>query len=474
VTTSAELFAPGDVVAGRYRIEQLIGRGGFGAVYRAVQLALGRAVALKVLLPELVMGRAAERFFREAELAQRLEHPNSVRLYDFGRTEQGVPYIAWELLRGRSLEQLLIAEGALPMARVTRVGIQVLKALMEAHALGIVHRDIKPSNLMLCDFAGESDFVKVLDFGIAKQLGDAGQPGALTEVGHLVGTPSYMAPELVLGGPVTPQTDLYALGLTLADALTGQQTVRGSSYLEICMQQAANTPVPLSQSVLGSPLAGVIQRATQKDTRARYATARDMLRDLEAVYPASQALGHPPTTQVGAPHTPMLQTAATPAALSKTPRTLPSPSGQSGLLWLFGALGGLAILGVVAIAVVAIATRPAPKPESAGVVDSRWLSQLTEARARQQIEKAGFKVIDVQRPQSAGYSGTIFTITKLPTAGSVTISDYDSEATAKYASEIMRDQGHPAASDGRRALVVSVLPKDEQGKRLLETLLERP
>jgi hypothetical protein len=479
VSVSGELFAPGDVVAGRYRIEELVGRGGFGAVYRATQLALGREVALKVLLPELVMGRSAERFFREAELAQRLEHPNSVRLYDFGRTEHGIPYIAWELLRGRSLEQVILSQGALPAARVARIGIQALKALMEAHALGIVHRDIKPSNLMLCDFAGETDFVKVLDFGIAKQLGEPGDPRALTEVGHLVGTPSYMAPELVLGGVVTAQTDLYALGLTLADALSGHQTVRGQSYLEICMQQAGNDPVPLSPVVLASPLAGVIQRATQKDARARTPTARDMLRDLEGVSPASHGIAYQPTgavTQLDAPIalTPMFPAPGTPAAFATAPHTLPSRSGQSPLLWLFGALGALAILGVIVVAVVAIATRPSVRPESGSVVDPRGLAALTEALARQRIEGAGYKVIDVQRPQSPGFSGTIFTVTKLPHAGSVTISDYDSEATAKYSAEIMRDQGHPSAHHGRRAVFVTVLPKDEQSQQLLASILGQP
>jgi serine/threonine protein kinase len=462
VTTSGELFAPGDVVAGRYRIEELVGRGGFGAVYRAVQLALGRSVALKMLLPELVMGRSAERFFREAELAQRLEHPNSVRLYDFGRTEQGVPYIAWELLRGRSLEQVMLAEGPLPPARVARIGIQVLKALMEAHSLGIVHRDIKPSNVMLCDFAGESDFVKVLDFGIAKQLGDGEQPRALTEVGHLVGTPSYMAPELVLGGVVTPQSDLYALGLMLADALSGYQTVRGNSYLEICMQQAASDPVPLSQRVLGSPLAGVIQRATQKENRARYASAQEMLRDLEA-FSSSPPLAYQPTALTPAP------LPRTPSALSATLREQPRPASHGPILWLFGGLAALAILGLVAIAVVAVATRPSVKADPAAATsDARGLSALGEAQVRKRIEKAGWDVTHVDRPQPGML---FFTVTKPPHGGSVQITDHASESTAKYTAELMQEQGYACARDGQRVVLVAVLPKDGQGEKLLETIL---
>src|SRR5262245_57203157 len=164
-------FGPGDAVAGRYRIDALLGRGGFGVVYSATQLPIGRPVALKMLLAEaLAEADGVIRFRREAELAQRLSHPNTVRLYDFGETEQGLPFIAWELLRGRSLEAILMEDGALPPVRVARIAGQVLKALMEAHALGVVHRDVKPSNVFLSDFSGERDFVKVLDFGIAKGI----------------------------------------------------------------------------------------------------------------------------------------------------------------------------------------------------------------------------------------------------------------------------------------------------------------
>src|SRR5688572_23444445 len=201
-------LGPGAVVAGRYRVEELVGRGGFGMVFRATQLNLGRAVALKMLLPELLVGKSLERFYREAQLAQRLEHPNCIRVYDVGDAD-GYPYIACEFLRGRPLDELLHEQGPQPVPRVARIGIQVLKALMEAHSLGIVHRDIKPSNIMLCDYAGEPDFVKVLDFGIAKQLSETDAP-AITAFGGLVGTPAYMAPEQVKTGVVGPGTDLYA------------------------------------------------------------------------------------------------------------------------------------------------------------------------------------------------------------------------------------------------------------------------
>ena len=280
-------FRPGDVVAGRYRVEALLGRGGFGVVYRAVQLNIGRAVALKMLLAEaLAHPEGIIRFRREAELAQRLEHPNTVRLYDFGETEQGLPFIAWELLRGRAFDEVIRAEGCLAPGRVARIAAQALKALMEAHALGIVHRDIKPSNVFLCEFSGERDFVKVLDFGIAKCLTDG--PG-LTSDGVIIGTPNYMPREQVAGHGVTPATDVYALGLVMAEALLGRPVFIGEAGLALCMAQLSDTPVPLPKSVLASPLGSVIARATQKDPSARFATAAEMLAELEASAP--QAVG---------------------------------------------------------------------------------------------------------------------------------------------------------------------------------------
>jgi serine/threonine-protein kinase len=181
VTSSAPSFGPGTVVADRYRIEAKLGEGGYGAVYSAVQLGMDRKVALKLLHPDVLSRKTAlERFLREARLAQQLSHPNVVRLLDYGTTREGVPFIAFELLSGRSVERELAGKGALPAARVLHVAQQTLKGLMEAHGLGIVHRDIKPGNLFLCDFAGEPDFVKILDFGIAAAPNEGTRSGPLT------------------------------------------------------------------------------------------------------------------------------------------------------------------------------------------------------------------------------------------------------------------------------------------------------
>ncbi len=272
----------GDVVAGRYRLEAQIGQGGFGSVYRATQLNLGRLVALKLLHAEVLANdEGLVRFQREAQLAQRLEHPHVVRLYDFGQAENGVPFIAFELLRGESVDEALRRGGPMSAGRTAKIALQVLKALMEAHAHGIVHRDIKPANIFLCEFQGETDFVKVLDFGIAKAPATATSPG-LTQSGHVIGTPHYMAPEILLGSAPTPPADLYALGLVMAETIYGQMIFQGAAT-DVCLQQIGPDPVPLPAPVLQSPLGAIVHRATQKDPTRRFTSATEMRDAIETI-----------------------------------------------------------------------------------------------------------------------------------------------------------------------------------------------
>jgi serine/threonine protein kinase len=271
-------IALGSTVAGRYRVDALLGAGGYGAVYCATQLNLNRKVALKVLHPHVTTRPLArERFEREARLAQLLQHPNVVRLYDFGVDEStGQSFIVWELLEGRSLEAELGRVGPLDWRRVARVASQVLKALIEAHGRGIVHRDIKPANLYLCDFAGEPDFVKVLDFGIATF--SEGSGSSITQEGASLGTPTYMAPEQVLGEAVDARADLYALGLVMAEALSGAPLVSGRSAMEVALRQLAAEPHTLDARVLATPLGRVIARAVEKRRDGRFVSAEEMLR----------------------------------------------------------------------------------------------------------------------------------------------------------------------------------------------------
>jgi serine/threonine-protein kinase len=368
----------GAILAGRYRLEELLGEGGFGVVYRATQMPLGRAVAVKLMQPSFSDDGA--RFAQEAALAQRLEHPNTVRILDFGVLPDGRPFIVWELLRGQTVAELLTRSGPLPDAIARHVAAQVLKSLMEAHALGIVHRDIKPANVFVAAHPGEPYFVKVLDFGIAKDLGKKGpaDPAARTLAewstnasdtrgSQLMGTPRYMAPEQAMGEPVGADTDVYAVGLLLAEMLTGEPVWGGEDGMAILMATASPAPVPLSERVQASPLGTVVERATRKRRHERFATAGAMLAELEAVrglddsalssqalptpvtgsvppYPPSGALGFQPTVAVG--NFPTIDRTAPPLQYTYggARSSAPSPTRRRG--WLVG-LG--AVLAVVAV-----------------------------------------------------------------------------------------------------------------------------
>src|SRR5258708_24213619 len=190
---------PGRLIAGNFRIERLIGQGAMGNVYRAEQLSLGKAVAVKVLHAHLMADdKLVGRFKREAKSASRLNHPNSIQIIDSGQDADGTLYIAMELLAGRDLAQVLRDDFPLSLPRIVRIMSQVMAALDEAHAQGVIHRDLKPSNIMLIEPPGEKDFVKVCDFGIAKAMGDGTEEDrqAMLTIHALVcGTPEYMSPD---------------------------------------------------------------------------------------------------------------------------------------------------------------------------------------------------------------------------------------------------------------------------------------
>ena len=322
----------GHLLGARYRIEAPLGSGGFGQVYRAVQLPLERPVAVKVLPPEaLGSPERLARFEREAELAQRLEHPNTVRTLDYGVSGDGTPFLVMELLRGESLAAVVEREGPQPVARVLIIASHVLKSLMEAHALGIVHRDVKPPNIFLTSHAGEQVFVKLLDFGVAKRVGadaplslrsgqptaSAGASAAVTHASQVMGTPRYMAPEQVAGEEVGPTADLYALGLTLAEALTGRPVFDQEDAIAICLAHMSADPVPLSDEVLASPLGAIVKRAPEKSATERFASAEGMLLAIEAV---RERAATAPVAPVGAsPREPALERSAELAPTQATP-----------------------------------------------------------------------------------------------------------------------------------------------------------
>ncbi|MBS2016235.1 MAG: serine/threonine protein kinase [Deltaproteobacteria bacterium] len=277
----------GRLVGGRYRIVSQLGEGGVGRVYAAEQ-ALGstrRRLALKMLLPEHAANReVVSRFLRECEVASLVEHPNVVRIYDFGEAERGVLYIAMELVPGRSLRAILEEEGALRVPRALEVLAQVCRGVAAAHDRGIVHRDLKPDNLMVVCHPGEPDFVKVLDFGIAKAVAPGG--AALTRLGEVLGSPGYMSPEQHLGEEVDARTDVYALGVLAYEALTGVLPFHGTDMIEWAAQHLGAEPMPFDATPAGrkvpEPIRRAILRALAKDRRARQAGPRELLEELLA------------------------------------------------------------------------------------------------------------------------------------------------------------------------------------------------
>lgn len=268
---------PGEVFAGRYEIKSVLGQGGMGVVYRAVDRELDEQVAIKLLHGEMVRRDASllERFKQEIRLARRITHPNVVRTHDLGEAD-GLYYITMEFVEGTSLDDLIRKRGKLPVGVTLTVARQLLRALEAAHAQGVVHRDIKPQN-MIVDAQG---FLKVMDFGIAR-LADNSK--GLTMEGAVVGTPDYMAPEQLLGREVDGRADIYATGAVLFQCLTGERLFPADSLPTLIMKQVeepARDPRSLSPEVPPA-LAQVVLKALAKDPAARFQTAHDFAVALE-------------------------------------------------------------------------------------------------------------------------------------------------------------------------------------------------
>jgi serine/threonine protein kinase len=268
--------------AGRYAIEELLGRGGMGVVYRARDRQIDELVAIKVLRPELgaLDPVLLERFKQELRLARRITHRNVVRTYDLGEA-QGTYYITMELARGTTLNTFIREAGRLDVPATLTIGKQLCRALEVAHEEGIVHRDIKPQNLIV-DPAG---FLKVMDFGIARLTERRQAEGeGLTAVGMVVGTPQYMAPEQLFGEPVDGRTDLYAAGAVLFECLTGRVVFNrpGVELAAVHLRDSPPDPAELNPEVPPA-LSRIILRALAARPEDRWQSATDLLRALETV-----------------------------------------------------------------------------------------------------------------------------------------------------------------------------------------------
>jgi len=302
-----------EVLAGRYRIERKLGEGGMGAVYLATHTVLEKQVALKILhgdyarKPELV-----ERFMQEAKAASRIRHQNVIDVNDFGTTPDGLVFFAMELLHGHDLHDEIararLSGRRLPWARSRPIFLQVCSALSAAHAHGVVHRDLKPENIYLVERLGRADFVKLLDFGIAKLTELGGGDRKLTRTGMLFGTPEYMSPEQARGEHVDHRVDVYAMGCILYQMITGRVPFEAESFMGVLGLHLADPPPPIGAPILdeiGAPhgLEAIVMHALAKHRDERFQTIDDLANAIRALHGEAPAppRARPPSDAPRAP-----------------------------------------------------------------------------------------------------------------------------------------------------------------------------
>jgi serine/threonine-protein kinase len=286
----------GRVINEKFKVLGFIAKGGMGKVYRAEQAPLGRVCALKVLNANYTGEHDPEfhkRFFLEASLTAKLRHPNTVTIFDYGQTTDGVYYMAMEYLEGYTLHRAIRQVGHLPEERTAHIARQICRSLREAHSLGVVHRDLKPANVYLLEHGDEPDYVKVLDFGLVKDVQNS-DAEELTQAGLFMGSPKYMAPEQIQGGTVDARTDIYALGIMMYEMMTGKVPFDAPKSLDILMAHVRDEVPPLKKT---NPTIRVTQPMEEAIFRCMAKDPKDRFRSMDEVIAALKRLGQAPVPE---------------------------------------------------------------------------------------------------------------------------------------------------------------------------------
>ncbi|QMU96786.1 Stk1 family PASTA domain-containing Ser/Thr kinase [Microbacterium esteraromaticum] len=405
------------IIAGRYRVDEVIGQGGMAKVHRGYDLTLGREVAIKILDPELARDTAFRTRFRlEAQAASRMSHPSIVRVFDAGdpslqpadtRSPSGAapdaqaePYIVMELVQGTLLKDI-IARGPVPLADAIRYADGILEALEYSHRAGVVHRDIKPGNVMIT----ERGTVKVMDFGIARAVSDSSS--TVAETTQIIGTAAYFSPEQAKGEAVDARTDLYSAGVVLYEMLSGRQPFRGDSPVAVAYQHVSETPLPPTEvnEQLPRSLDAIVLRALAKDPYQRFPDAGSFRMALKGVSsgeaPSKKDIGAL-TSELYGPNPRQAQETARSLRQLSTDTTMTRTQSGPPVAWIWAGVALLAVLLIsVLIWVVTLTMRPNDVPTTSVTVPN--LVNLTSAEAESALEDKGL-IPDMREESSVDFA----------------------------------------------------------------------
>jgi eukaryotic-like serine/threonine-protein kinase len=382
---------PGQVLAGKYRVERLLGEGGHGVVVAAEHLTLGERVAIKLLRPEIATdAETVARFLREARASVRIKGEHVTRVLDVGALADGLPYMVMECLEGSDLSSVIATEGALPWSLVIDYALQTCEALAEAHGIGIVHRDIKPSNLFLTKRPDGSACIKVLDFGISKSVGpiDSNAVEAnLTQTQTVLGSPQYMAPEQMRSSrKVDGRTDIWALGTTMYELLTGRPPFEADALPELFAMILQDTPRPIRETRPDVPpkIDTIVSRCIEKDPEKRFTDIAELARALGPLASNAGAASAERIVRVGLNAAQSSSRLGVFASTPVQPAGSRSPSTTVRSRKVFVLAGGIAFAAALASATVLVVARRRPPPVAPmESVDTHSLSQppaLSEPR----------------------------------------------------------------------------------------------